>query len=228
VPRSPRLELAGVPMHVIQRGNNRAACFFGVVDRRFYLKCLRKSAARTGCLIHAYVLMTNHVHLLVTPGAPGAVGAMLQDIGRRYVRVINTIHGRTGTLWEGRFKSSLVDSERYLLTCHRYIELNPVRAGLVTGPSAYPWSSHPHYAAGRLNDLITEHAAFHGLGATAAERQAAFRELFLNDLDPRTLARIREAVNAGCPLGSPPPRRGRPAKAAANADSEAVISGKLF
>jgi len=130
MPRPPRLELPGVPLHVIQRGNNRAACFFGEVDRRFYLQCLAKSAARTDCAIHAYVLMTNHVHLLVTPGAPGSAAAMLQDIGRRYVRVINTIHGRTGTLWEGRFKSSLVDTERYLLTCHRYIELNPVRAGL--------------------------------------------------------------------------------------------------
>lgn len=209
MPRPPRLELAGVPLHAIQRGNNRAACFFGEVDRRFYLKCLRKSAVRTGCLIHAYVLMTNHVHLLVTPGAPGAVGAMLQDIGRRYVRVFNTIHGRTGTLWEGRFKSSLVDSERYLLTCHRYIELNPVRAGLVTDPSAYPWSSHPYYAAGKADELITEHSGFLGLGATPAERRAAFRELFLNELEQTTLAHIREAVNAGRPLGSPAPSRRR-------------------
>ena len=170
--RPPRLELPGVPLHVIQRGNNRAACFFGEVDRRFYLQCLAKSAARTDCAIHAYVLMTNHVHLLVTPGAPGSAAAMLQDIGRRYVRVINTIHGRTGTLWEGRFKSSLVDTERYLLTCHRYIELNPVRAGLAAHPSAYPWSSHAHYAAGKSNNLITEHAAFRGLGATPAEPAA--------------------------------------------------------
>jgi putative transposase len=228
MPRPPRLELPGVPLHIIQRGNNRAACFFGDIDRRFYMKCLAKSAARSDCAIHAYVLMTNHVHLLVTPGAHGSVAAMLQDMGRRYVRVINTIHGRTGTLWEGRFKSSLVDTERYLLTCHRYIELNPVRAGIAVHPSAYPWSSHAHYAAGRRDDLITEHAAFHGLGATPAERQAAFRELFLDDLDPTTIARIREAVNAGCPLGSPRPRRGRPAKAAANSDSQAAISGKLL
>src|SRR3970040_75845 len=105
------------------------------VDLRFYLQCLAKSAARTDCAIHAYVLMTNHVHLLVTPGAPGSAAAMLQDIGRRYVRVINTIHGRTGTLGEGRSKWSLVDTERYLLPCHRYIELNPVRAGLAAHPS---------------------------------------------------------------------------------------------
>lgn len=228
MPRPPRLELPGVPLHIIQRGNNRAACFFGDIDRRFYMKCLAKSAAGSDCAIHAYVLMTNHVHLLVTPGAHGSVAAMLQDMGRRYVRVINTIHGRTGTLWEGRFKSSLVDTERYLLTCHRYIELNPVRAGIAAHPSDYPWSSHAHYAAGRRDDLITEHAAFLGLGATPAERQTAFCELFLDDLDLATLARIREAVNAGCPLGSPPPRRGRPAKAAANGDSQAAISGKLL
>ena len=229
MPRPPRLELPGVPLHVIQRGNNRAACFFSDVDRRFYLKCLAKSAARADCAIHAYVLMTNHVHLLVTPGAPGSVAAMLQDMGRRYVRVINTIHERTGTLWEGRFKSSLVDSERYLLICHRYIELNPVRAGMAAHPSVYPWSSHGHYAAGKTSNLITEHAAFLGLGATPAERRAAFRALFLEELDEKTLTHIREAVNAGCPLGSPRPRkRGRPAKPAADCDPQPAISGKLL
>ena len=134
MPRPPRLELPGVPLHVIQRGVNRTACFFGDADRRFYLKCLGKAAAARGCAVHAYVLMTNHVHLLVTPGEAGAAGAMMQDIGRRYVRVINTVHGRTGSLWEGRFKSSLVDSEGYLLTCHRYIECNPVRAGMAAQP----------------------------------------------------------------------------------------------
>jgi putative transposase len=134
---------------------------------------------------------------------------MLQDIGRRYVRVINTIHGRTGTLWEGRFKSTLVDSERYLLTCHRYIELNPVRAGLAADPSAYPWSSHLHYAAGKADELITEHRGFLALGAASAERRAAFRELFLNELEQTTLVHIRDAVNAGRPLGSPAPNRRR-------------------
>lgn len=229
MPRPPRLELPGVPLHVIQRGNNRAACFFNEVDRRFYLKCLAKAAARAQCAIHAYVLMTNHVHLLVTPGARGSVAAMLQDIGRRYVRVINTINGRTGTLWEGRFKSSVVDTERYLLTCHRYIELNPVRAGLATDPSAYPWSSHSHYVSGRTSELITEHPAFLALGASTAERRAAFRELFGDALDEKTLAHIREAVNAGSPLNAPPPRkRGRPPKLMPGDDREAAIPGKLL
>jgi putative transposase len=228
MPRPPRLAQPGVPLHVIQRGNNRAACFFNDVDRRFYLKCLARSAARNDCAIHAYVLMTNHVHLLVTPRGRGSVSAMLQDLGRRYVRVINTIRGRTGTLWEGRFKSSLVSTEAYLLTCHRYIELNPVRAGMVAEPSAYPWSSHAHYARGRSDDLITEHAAFLGLGGTADERRAAFRELYRYALDEKTLMHIREAVNAGCPLGASPPRkRGRPVKPIPEGGLIAM-SGKLL
>src|SRR5688500_3782403 len=134
MPRPPRLELPGVPLHVRQRGNNRAACFFGDADRRLYLKCLAQAAARRGCAIHAYVMVTHHAHLLVTRKERGCVGAMLQEVGRRYVRVINTMHGRTGTLWEGRFKSSLVDSETYLFNCYRYIDLNPIRAGLASHP----------------------------------------------------------------------------------------------
>lgn len=244
MPRPPRLELPGVPLHVIQRGNNRAACFFEDLDRRFYLKCLAESAAKNGCAIHAYALMTNHVHLLVTPEETGATAAMLQDIGRRYVRVINTAHGRTGTLWEGRFKSSLVDTERYLLACHRYIELNPVRAGLVSHPGDYTWSSHLHYAAGRPDGLITVHPSFLSLGNTPAERQEAFRALFLEELDQKTLAEIRAAVNAGCALGSEsflstmettlgrplrPPRLGRPAKISEDeASTGAAVSEKLF
>ena len=170
--RPPRLELPGVPMHVVQRGVNRAACFFNDVDRRFYLKCLTGSAVARGCSLHAYVLMTNHVHLLVTPILAGSVSAMMQDVGRRYVRVINTLHGRTGSLWEGRFKSSLIDSERYLLTCHRYIELNPVRAGIATEPGAYLWSRHAHYAGVRRNALLTDYPQFRALGTSDEDRRA--------------------------------------------------------
>jgi putative transposase len=233
--RPPRLELLGVPNHVIQRGNNRAACFFGEADRQFYLKCLGQSAARRGCEIHAYVLMSNHVHLLVTPTQPGAIGAMMQDLGRRYVRVINTLYGRTGTLWEARFRSSLIDSESYLLTCHRYIELNPVRAGLVAEPAAYRWSSHSHYAAGRVNKLITEHPVYLGLGSSTPERRAAYLSLYESCLDDRVVARIREAINSNSALGSEsflndaeatlgrsvrlPRQRGRPTKS---------VTGKLL
>jgi putative transposase len=243
MPRPPRLELPGVPLHVVQRGNNRTTCFFGDVDRRFYLKCLAQSAGRAGCDIHAYALMTNHVHLLATPRESGAVGAMLQDMGRRYVRVINTLHDRTGTLWEGRFKSSLVDSETYFLTCHRYIELNPVRAGLVAHPAGYPWSSHAHYAGIKVDRLLSEHATFLGLGQNTGARQAAFRALFQHDLDEKTLTQIRQALNAGCGLGSEsflvameakvgrrvrPPKQGRPGKSTQDQEPAPHISGKLF
>ena len=212
MPRPPRLEIPGVPLHVIQRGNNRGACFFGDVDRRFYLKCLGEASRRGGCAIHAYVLMTNHVHLLVTPTVPGAAARMLQDLGRRYVRVINTIHGRTGTLWEGRFKSSVVTTERHLLACHRYIEMNPVRAGIASTALSYPWSSHRHYAEGQSDPLISEHDCFLSLGQDPKERHHAFRRLFAQDLDTQTLRDIRLAINTGCAIGSPGPKRGRPAK----------------
>jgi putative transposase len=225
--RPPRLELSGVPLHVVQRGNNRAACFFNDVDRRFYLKCLREAAAARGCLLHAYVLMGNHVHLLVSPPEEGAVGAMMQDIGRRYVRIINNIHGRTGSLWEGRFKSSLIDSERYLLICHRYIEANPVRAGLVASAGDYAWSSHLHFTGTRLDPNLSEHPLYLALGNSESERRAAFAAVSRDPLSSRAVDEIRAAINTDSALGSEqfmdhaeaalgrsvrPPRRGRPAK----------------
>jgi putative transposase len=225
--RPPRLELPGVPLHVVQRGNNRAACFFGDADRRFYLKCLGQSAAARGCALHAYVLMSNHVHLLVTPAQAGAVGAMMQDVGRRYVRVINNIHGRTGTLWEGRFKASLIDSEDHLLTCHRYIEDNPVRACMVPRAAAYPWSSHSHYIGSCPNRLISAYPQYHALGTSEEERRAVFRSLFAVPLERRVLEQIRTAINTDSAFGSEcfmqqaeaqlgrsvrPPQRGRPQK----------------
>ena len=223
--RTQRLELPGVPLHVVQRGNNRNACFFGDVDRRFYLKCLGEAAARRSVAVHAYALMSNHVHLLVTPDENGAVAATLQDLGRRYVRVMNTIHERTGTLWEGRYKSSLVGDERYMLVCHRYIELNPVRAGIVDEPSSYPWSSHAHYALGRRDHLVTEHPTYLALGATVVERRDAFRSMFRTGIDESTLRNIRDATNAGVALGTEVRKRGRPRK---DASTEGVESGKLF
>lgn len=227
MPRPHRLEPAGVPLHVIQRGNNRAACFFGEVDRRFYLKCLADAAERRRCAIHAYALMTNHVHLLVTPAETGGVSMMMQDVGRRYVRIVNDIHARTGTLWEGRFKSNLIDSDSYLLICHRYIELNPVRAGIVSSPADFPWTSHPYYACGKPNRLISEHPVYVGLGTTPIDRRKKFLSLFENPLDEHDMTRLRAAVNKGWALGSEafldrvealmgirvrPPKRGRPKK----------------
>ena len=146
--------------------------------------------------------MTNHVHLLVTPERRGAVGAMMQSVGRKYVRTVNDIHGRTGTLWEGRYKASVVESERYLLACHRYIELNPVRAGMVRNPGEYAWSSHAYYASGISMDFLTPHPIYLGLGATLPERQRVFRALFISQMDESLLAHIRASVNSGAALGS--------------------------
>jgi putative transposase len=227
MPRPPRLEMPGVAHHVIQRGNNRGACFFGDADRQFYLNCLEEAARHRGCDVHAYVLMTNHVHLLVTPTEPGALGAMMQELSGRYVRVTNRIHARTGTLWEARFRSSLVDSENYLLLCQRYIELNPVRAGLVHDPSAYPWSSHLYYAAHRASRVITEHPVYLRLGLNAGERRMAYLSLFTEALNDHVLRHIRAAINSDSAFGSDAflddaeaklgrsvrlPARGRPAK----------------
>ena len=240
-----------MPLHLVQRGINRSACFFGDADRRFYLSCLARAAAARECAVHAYVLMTNHVHLLLTPGEAGAVGAMMQDIGRRYVRVINTVHGRTGSLWEGRFKSSLIDSENYLLTCHRYIECNPVRAGMVSDVAAYRWSSHAHYAGTRVDSLISEYPQYRALGGCAEERRTAFLSLFAAPLAEDLLAAIRKATNTDSALGSDefmdraeeklgrsvrPPVRGRPRKKDAHQISgrehpmpdDQFVSGKLL
>jgi len=144
--RKPRVFLQGVAQHVVQRGNNREPCFFAEADYQFYLECLAESATKYACQLHAYVLMTNHVHLLVTPENESSLSGMMQSLGRRYVRYVNHTYKRTGTLWEGRYKSSLVQSENYLLTCSRYIELNPVRANMVETPAEYRWSSYGHNA----------------------------------------------------------------------------------
>ena len=173
--RKPRFNIPGMPQHVIQRGNNRNACFYDESDYRFYLECLAKASEKFDCDIHAYVLMTNHVHLLVTPHADYAVSQMMQSVGRRYVRYINRCYRRTGTLWEGRYKAALVDSERYLLMCSRYIELNPIRANIVDGPADYKWSSYRHNAFGELDDCVKAHPLYEALGADAESRQVAYR-----------------------------------------------------
>lgn len=146
--RLPRFFLPGQPQHVILRGNNRTEIFCAEADYRFYLGKLRLACEKHGCDIHAYVLMTNHVHLLLTPQEEQSVGKALQMLGRYYVQFFNHRYQRTGTLWEGRYKATLIDTEAYLLTCMRYIELNPVRAGMVAHPSEYPWSSYGYNALG--------------------------------------------------------------------------------
>ena len=162
--RLPRLYLPGFAQHVIQRGNNRELCFYNDADYKVYLAFLRDSAAKYSVDIHAYVLMSNHVHLLGTPGEEHGLGRMMQALGRRYVRYFNDAYDRTGTLWEGRYKSTLVDTDTYLITVYRYIELNPVRAGMVAGPKDYPWSSYRFNALGRRDRVISGQEAYLELG----------------------------------------------------------------
>lgn len=201
MPRPQRYQIAGMPQHVIQRGNNRQATFRNRRDFAFYKTCLDQSSQDHRCQIHAYVLMTNHVHLLITPMANGAISNMMQCIGRRYVYYFNKLHERTGTLWEGRYKASLVQAEAYLLACYRYIELNPVRACMVNDPADYPHSSYRHNALGSRDPLITPHELYGELGSSAQERQDAYRDLFGVELEAECLASIRRSTEGCLVLG---------------------------
>lgn len=200
--RRPRLDLPDIPQHVIQRGNNRTVCFFEDVDYITYLEFLALAAEKAACRVHAYVLMTNHVHLLLTGSAYGSVSLMMQSLGRRYVRYINEKYQRSGTLWEGRYKSCLVDSEHYLLACYRYIEMNPVRAGLAHTPCDYAWSSFRHHANELRDPLIEEHGVFLSLGASREERATRYRFLFQSQLAATSVKQIRFCANRGYALGS--------------------------
>lgn len=200
--RLPRYAVSGQPQHVIQRSTDCSALFAADTDYCFFLDCLKTACDRYGCHVHAYVLMTNHVHLLMTPKLEVGIGKVMQSVGRRYVRHFNLIHRRTGTLWEGRYKATLVDTERYLLTCYRYIELNPVRAGLVEHPSQYRWSSYCANALGQPDPLVTVHELYRGLGTDSESRQLSYRELFLEQIDDFTLCDIRSATNKGWALGN--------------------------
>ena len=199
--RKPRFDLPGFPQHVVQRGNNRQPCFCHPADYRRYLDFLHEAARDHAVAIHAYVLMTNHVHLLVTSQAARGVSLMMQDVGRRYVRLFNSIHGRTGTLWEGRFKSSLVDRDFYLLACMRYIETNPVRAGMVSVAGDYRWSSYRCNALGHFDCLVQPHEAYDALGGSRSRRQQHYRQLFVADQRETELRRIRDALRQELVLG---------------------------
>lgn len=201
MPRKPRFTLPGIPQHVIQRGNNREPCFLAKQDYRRYLGDLKEVADKQQCRIHAYVLMTNHVHLLVTPEKEYGIGHMMQALGRRYVHYINKTYRRTGTLWEGRYKASLIDSDAYLLVCMRYIELNPIRANIVAHPGEFKWSSYGANAQGRPDALISPHSVYMLLGEAAPQRQHAYRELFRDHLNTEILHDIRAALNHELVLG---------------------------
>lgn len=202
MPRRPRIKLADMPQHLVQRGVNREPCFFAEEDCHCYLHWLQEAADDWRCTIHAYVLMTNHVHLLVTPGAPDGPARIMQSLGRRYVQYINRHYKRSGTLWEGRYKSSLIHAEDYLLACQRYIELNPVRADMVADPGQYRWSSYRRHALGLPDKLVTPHSLYLALGQDDASRQAAYRALFRSQLDEAALADIRHAIAQNQPLGN--------------------------
>ena len=200
--RRPRIHIDGLPLHIVQRGHNRAACFFGDQDRLAYLGWLHEALVRERCRMHAYVLMTNHVHLLLTPEEAERVPQVLISVGRRYVQCVNHTYGRTGTLRDGRYKSSLVQAETDLLLCHRDVELNPVRAGMVAAPALYRWSSYRANALGEADTLVTPHALYLGLGDDEKVRRAAYRELFRIALDDQPLGDLRLALNQGQPVGN--------------------------
>ncbi|NKF24499.1 transposase [Solimonas marina] len=200
--RLPRYGVPGQPQHVIQRGNNRSPIFCAPEDYRFFLECLQEGCHRYDCAIHAYVLMTNHVHLLVTPKTADGISRLMQSVGRRYVQYFNFTYQRTGTLWEGRYKAVPIDSEAYVMTCYRYIENNPVRAAMVTQPGGYHWSSYGANADGKADPLVQPHGLYLALGSDDRERCAAYRKFFRVGIGEAELSAVRESINRGWVLGS--------------------------
>lgn len=195
--RLERLVVPGIAVHVRQRGVNRQNCFVDDTDRLVFLSQLRNLVRSTACALHAYCLMTNHVHLLLTPSDDEGCSTLMRDLGRRYVPYFNRRHGRTGTLWEGRFRSCLVDSARYVLACYRYIEDNPVEARMVSTASAYPWSSYAGNAGMLENNFLTPHPEYVGLAEGKQARQGAYRSLFNCAPDAEIVAALRQATEGG-------------------------------
>jgi putative transposase len=201
--RQTRLVFAGHPLHVVHRGVNRGACFADDGDRRFYLGLLEEHLPAAGCLMHAYVLMTNHVHLLFTPSRPGGAAELMKPVAQRYAQRCNKRWRRTGPFWEKPFKSSLIDSYAYALNCHRYIEENPLRAGMVRHPAEYAWSSFRANAMGDPCPFLTPHRSVESLGADEGERRIAYRALFDTPQSEGELALFREALKSSLVAGSP-------------------------
>ena len=202
MPRRPRMYLPGIPAHIVQRGNNREPCFFSDDDYRFYLDRLGQVLKRYRVQLHAYVLMTNHVHLLMTPEDTVGISKVMSLLGQHYVQYINVTYRRSGTLWEGRHKASIINADEYMLRCYRYIELNPLRAGMVASPVEYLWSSYRHHAWGKDNPLIQDHFLYLALGLTAEARYHAYRELFKIELSDKAIHTIRQASHYNYPLGN--------------------------
>lgn len=201
MPRRPRIDLPGVSQHVIQRGVDRQPVFFSDEDCQFFLDWLGRYAKKRNIALHAYCLMTNHVHLLLSAPSVGALGGLMQDMGRRYVQYVNRTYRRSGGLWQGRYKASYVQSEHYLLTCMRYVEFNPVRAEMVQTPGEYQWSSYRANALGKEDQLLTPHDQYSALGLTAEARQQSYRDLFASEVDEPAWNLIRTATQQGVVVG---------------------------
>lgn len=201
--RLPRLTVPGYPHHIIQRGNNRQPTFHDAGDYELLLSLLADYAEREKVAVHAYVLMGNHFHLLATPATQTGLPKMMQAIGRRYVQYFNKRYRRTGTLWEGRYKATLVQTERYLLACMVYMDLNPVRAGLAARAADYRWSSHGHYAGLGNNKRVTPHPLYWQMGNTPFAREAAYVELVSQGVTVQQQAALTESALKGWALGEP-------------------------
>ena len=202
MPRKPRFYVPGIPAHVMQRGHNREPIFFAESDYREYLKFLKRVAERYECKIHSYVLMTNHVHILLTPSTDKSISLFFQSLGRLYVTYINKTYQRSGTLWEGRHKGNIIETQNYFLTCMQYIELNPVRAGMVNHPADYPWSSYLANGEGQSNIILTSHKEYLSLAKGQAERQKNYRRLLESKMNTQLLTDFRESIQSGTALGS--------------------------
>src|SRR6478609_7734046 len=201
--RLPRLTVPGYPHHVIQRGNNRQAIFLDDADRELLLSLLAEHAKKEGVVLHAYVLMSNHFHLLATPETVEGIPQTMQAVGRRYVRHFNAKHGRTGTLWEGRYKSTLIQAERHLLACMAYMDLNPVRAGMVAEAGDHPWSSHLHYLGRKVDRLVTPHPLYWELGNTPFAREEAYGQLVRSGIAQEQQRALTDSALRGWALGDP-------------------------
>ncbi|MFN0041520.1 MAG: transposase [Burkholderiales bacterium] len=202
--RLPRYVIPGQPQHIIQRGNNRQAIFRAEADYQLFRDTLAEAADQYGLAVHAYVWMSNHVHLLATPTEDNSISKVFQSVGRKYVQYFNYTYQRSGTLWEGRYRATVVDSEQYLLSLMRYIELNPVRANMVAHPRDFPWSSYRRHAdgeTGKNSDWLTAHREYQRLGRSAEERQTAYRQLFRAALHQDDLQAIRDCTHKGWALG---------------------------
>lgn len=201
VARPPRISPPGLTQHIVQRGNNRAAIFHRTFDYRIFLSLLRLAAAHCSVEVHAYALMANHFHVMATPGDTTGLSRMMQAVGRGYVPLFNARYSRTGGLWEGRYRSSIIYDETYWLTCMRYVELNPVRAGVVSTPGAYHWSSFRAHASSTRDPIVSAHPLYCGLGATPTDRQRAWRAICAEALPAEHVGEIRTALKRGQALG---------------------------